>query len=83
MLSHDGVGAEIFAFTRFAVSAYPHVIKLRHGMFNDNGVIGEDARLEVALIGGFHTDSSPCEVGAADIYLFTVKYHHLEMDSRT
>lgn len=77
------IRTELPPFAGFAVLADPHVVELVHRLFHDFGLVGEDARLEVSLAIGFHTDTSAGEVRAADIDLLTVEDQHLEMHPRT
>jgi len=65
--SHYRIRTELPPFAGFAVFANPHVVELVHRLLHDFGVVGEDARLEVSLAIGFHTDTSAGEVRAADI----------------
>ena len=65
---YDGVWAEVFALTGFAVFAYPNVVKLLHGQLDDLWIIGQDARLEIAPIAALHADASTREVSAADVH---------------
>ena len=59
--------------------ADPHIIKLLHGLFDDLWLIGQDARLEVALVAALHADACPREVRAADVHFLAVKDQHLEV----
>lgn len=68
---------------RRAVAACPHIVELLHGLLDNLWVIGQDARLEVALIAALHVDARPREVGAADIDLLAVKDQHLEVHPGT
>ena len=76
---YDRVGAEIFAFAIFAVTAYPYIVKLIHRLLNDLWLVCQDASLEVASRVCLHADAGTSEVSAADIHLFTVEHQHLEM----
>lgn len=79
---YDRVGAEIFAFAIFAVTAYPYIVKLIHRLLNDLWLVSQYAGLEVASRVCLHADAGTCEVGAADIHFFTVKHQHLEVHTR-
>ena len=68
---YDGVWAEVFALTGFAVLAHPDVVKLFHGLLDDLWLIGQDASLEVTLIAAFHANAGAREIGTADIHLLT------------
>ena len=59
--------------------AYPDGIELVHGLFNQFGIVGEDASLEVARSITFHADSCTGEVGASNISHLTVEDQDLEM----
>ena len=61
--------------------ASPYIIELRHGLFDDNRIIGKDARLEVALVCGFHADAGTCQVRTANIHFLAVEHDHLKVDS--
>ena len=63
--------------------AYPDGIKLVHDLFNQFGVVGEDARLEVARTIAFHADACTGEVGTTDIGHLAIEDQNLEMYSRT
>ena len=79
---YDRVGAEIFAFAIFAVTAYPYIVKLIHRLLNDLWLVSQYAGLEVASRVCLHPDAGTSEVGAADIHLFTVEHQHLEVHTR-
>ena len=80
---YDGVWAEVFALTGFAVLAHPDVVKLFHGLLDDLWLIGQDASLEVTLIAAFHANAGAREIGTADIHLLTVKDQHLKVNPGT
>ena len=70
---YDWVGAEVLALAGFTMLAHPDFIKLVHGLFYDFWVIGQDARLEVAFVADFHSDTCTCEVGTAHIDHLTIE----------
>ena len=76
---YDGVWAVVFALAGFAVFAHPDVVELLHGLLDDLWNIGQDARLEIALIAALHADAGSREVSAADIHLLAVKHQHLKV----
>ena len=63
--------------------ADPHVVELVHRLFHDFGLVGKDARLEVASVGPFHADARASEVCAAEIDRAAVEDQHLEVDTGT
>jgi hypothetical protein len=77
--SGDWVAAKGFPFTGLAVFAYPDGIELVHGLLNQFGIVGEDARLEVASAVAFHADACAGEVSAADVGNLVIKNQDLEM----
>ena len=77
------VGAEVLALAGFTMLAHPDFVKLVHGLFYDFGVIGQNASLKVSFIIRLHTDTGTSKVCTTDIYFFTVKDKHLEMNTRT
>ncbi len=77
------VGAVLAAFAGFAVQSHPHAVELLDGLRHEGGVVGEDARLEVAGVLALHADARAGEVGAADIHLLTVEHQQFEVDTRT
>ena len=82
-LLFDWVGAKVLAFAILAMVASPHIIELRHGLFDDDRVVGEDARFEVALVCGFHADAGTRQVRATNIHFLAVEYQHFKMHSWT
>ena len=79
----DSIAAEFLATAFFAVGTHPKRVELFDGRFNDLRVVREDSRFEVATEGAFHADAGSGQVCRADVDGFEVKYHHLEMHSRT
>lgn len=75
----DWVATKGFAFAGFAVFAYPDGIELVHGLLHQFGIVGEDARFEVASAVAFHADACAGEVGAADVGNLVIKNQDLEM----
>ena len=63
--------------------AYPNGVELVHGLLNQFGVVGEDARLEVAGAFSIHADACPGEVCAANVGRLAVEDQYFEMHSRT
>ena len=63
--------------------AYPDGIELVHGLLNQLGIVGEDARLEVARTIAFHADACASEVGAANVGYLAIENQNLEMYPRT
>ncbi len=77
------VGAELAAFAGFAVQSHPHAVELLDGLRHEGGVVGEDARLEVAGVLALHADARAGEVGATDIHFLAVEHQQFEVDTRT
>lgn len=65
------------------MQSHPHAVELLDGLRHEGGVVGEDARLEIAGILALHADACTGEVGTADIHLLTVEHQQFEVDART
>ena len=83
MRLRNRVGAELAAFAGFAVQSHPHAVELLDGLRHEGGLVGEDARLEIAGVFALHADARSGEVGAADIHLLTIEHQQFEVDART
>lgn len=65
-----------------AVLATPDAVELLHGGFDEAGIIGEDACLEVTAVTAFHADAGSGKVGGADVGGLKVEDEYFEVDSR-
>ena len=63
--------------------SHPYFIKLVHCLFHDFWFICQGASFKVTFVIGFHPNTSTRKVCATDIYFFSVKDKHLEMNTRT
>ena len=79
--SHYRIRTELPPFAGFAVFADPYIVELVHRLFHDFGLIGEDARFEVALAVGFHADARTRKIRTSDINLMTVEDQHFEVNT--
>ena len=79
----DWVWTELSALAGFAMLAHPYFIELGHGTIDDFGVIGQDARLEVAFVADFHANAGTSEISTTYINLLPIEHKHLEMNTRT
>ena len=73
------VGAELAAFAGFAVQSHPHAVELLDGLRHEDGVVGEDARLEIAGVLALHADARARKICAAEIDRAAVEDQHLEV----
>ena len=80
--SHYRVGTDIPPLALHAFAAAPHLVKLLYGGRNHGGLVGEDARLEVAVAVALHAHAGSCEIRGADIGGGTVEYHDFEVHTR-
>ena len=80
--SHNRVGAHVAALALLALAAAPHLVELLDGGGHEGGVIGEDARLEVAAERRLHAHARAGEVGTAHVADRLVDDDDFEMDAR-
>lgn len=76
------IGTVLFTAAGLAFEASPHGVKLVHRGFDQVGLVGEDAGLEVAGAAALHAEAGACEVGGTDIGKFEVEDDYLEMNTR-
>ena len=74
MLLSNSVGAVLCASAHLAVTANPNFIKLVHSGFDKRRVIGKDSALEVAAIGGLHTNACAGQIGRAYVGRLAIEY---------
>ena len=79
---HNRVGADVAALAFLALAATPHLVELLAGGGHEGGVIGEDARFEVAAAGRLHAHARAGEVGAAHVADLLVDDDDFEVDAR-
>ena len=77
--SPNRIPTKLFPFTILAVLPYPNLIKLVHGLLNQLGIVGKDARLKVARAIAFHAYACAGEVGATDVGYLSVKDQDLKV----
>ena len=65
------------------MQSHPHAVELLDGLRYEGGVVGEDARLEVAGVGSLHADARARKICAAEIDRVAVEDQHLEVHPRT
>ena len=73
--------AEVFALALLAMSAYPYVVELVHGLLNYYRVIGQYACLKITFILTFHSDTCACQICTAYIDFLAIKDEYLEMNT--
>ena len=79
---HDRIWTDVAALAFLALAATPHLVKLLYGGVHQRRLVGEDARLEVAVAVTLHAHAGSREVRGADVCRLEVKNHHLEMNTR-
>ena len=77
--SPNRIPTKLLPFTILAVLSNPNIIKLVHGLLDQFGVVGEDARFEVARTIAFHANTCAGEVGATDVGYLSVKDQDLKV----
>ena len=77
------VRTELSSLAFLAMLSYPDIIELVHGLFDNFWVICQDASFKVSFIIRLHTDTGTSKVCTTDIYFFSIKDKHLEMNTRT
>ena len=77
------VWTEISTLASLTEFTHPYFIELVHGLFYDFWVICKDASFKVSFIIRFHTNTGTSKVCTTDIYFFSIKGKHLEMNART
>ena len=77
--SPNRIPTKLLPFTILAVLPNPNRIKLVHGLLDQLGIVGEDARFEVARTIALHADACSGEVGTADVGNLVIKNQDLEM----
>ena len=79
---HNRIRAHVAALAFLALAAAPHLVELLAGGGHEGGVIGEDARFEVAAAGRLHAHARAGEVGAAHVADLLVDDDDFEVDAR-
>lgn len=74
-LPSNSIPAKILPFAVLTAMALPDAVKVVGGGIYQRWFVGEDARLEVAVVVDFHAYTCTREVGGTDIYLRAVEDH--------
>ena len=82
MLS-NWIGAIRFSLAAFAELPHPDIIKLIHDGINQMWICGDNARLKIACVRAFYTQSCPRKVGRTCISQFAVYHNVFKVYSRT